>query len=80
MLEFVSRELKFKFDGVEYLIKFPSARELANYATEYQKNEDKFEVVFSFLEKLGLTREVSEKMELSSLMKIIETLNDEKKN
>jgi hypothetical protein len=79
MLEFITRELKFKLDDKEMKMRFPSAKQMAEYSDNYDKNEDKYECIFSFLEKLGLEREVSESMEAGYLTQILKALTEEKK-
>ena len=79
MLEFTRKELKFKLDGNEYLLKFPSVKQISEYSVSYEKAEDKFDCIVEFLNRLGLSREVSEGMELDHLTTILKALTEEKK-
>jgi len=79
MLEFVKRELEFKFDDEVYKIKFPTVKEMSEYSKTYDEKEDKFEVIVNFLEKLGLQRDITEQMEVNHLTTIVKALTEEKK-
>ena len=79
MLEFVKRELEFKFDDEVYKIKFPTVKEMSEYSKTYDEKEDKFEVIVNFLEKLGLQRDITEQMEVKHLTTIVKALTEEKK-
>lgn len=80
MLEFQSRVLKFKFDGVDHTIRFPNVRELRAFSNNYDKEEsDKVQLIFDLIVSLGMDKEECEKLEMSMLNEILTELTKEKK-
>lgn len=78
MLEFNKRELKFKFDGDEQKLRFPSVKDLSAYQKKYKKvgEEDSAEVVVDFLVELGLKKEVAEMLETRQVEVILKKLTE----
>jgi|TARA_R110002153_G_C13101649_1_gene476639 hypothetical protein len=80
MLEFQSRMLKFKFDGIDHEIRFPNVVELRNFSTSYDKEDsDKVQMIFDLIVSLGMNKEECEKLEMSMLNDILMELTKEKK-
>jgi hypothetical protein len=80
MLEFQSRMLKFKFDGIDHEIRFPNVVELRNFSTSYDKEDsDKVQMIFDLIVLLGMNKEECEKLEMSMLNDILMELTKEKK-
>jgi len=79
MLEFKRRQLKFNLDENEHILNYPTVRQVQTYSKEYSESMDQIETVMSFLEKLGLKRDVCEGMEMPHLNQILEKLTEEKK-
>ena len=79
MLEFVKRELEFKYDGEVYRLKYPSVKEMSAYSKAYEASEEKLDCIIDFLAKLGLKKKVCEELEVHHLTTIIKALTEEKK-
>ena len=80
MLEFQSRMLKFKFDGIDHEIRFPNVVELRNFSTSYDKEDsDKVQMIFDLIVLLGMNKEECERLEMSMLNDILTELTKEKK-
>lgn len=82
MLEFSKKVLKFKFDGNEYEMKYPSVIQVNLFAEKQRKasDDDSLLNVLDLFAELGLPREVSEQLEVEHLTKIVEVLTEGKKN
>lgn len=82
MLEFNKRELKFKYDGKEHCIRYPSVKDLSEYQKKYKdvKEEETIDVVVKFLSDLGLEESVGYELERDHLEVILKELTDSKKN
>jgi len=82
MLEFSKRELKFKYDGEEHTVRFPSVKDLSEYQKKFKEaGEDSTAVVVvDFLEKLGLKKSVAEELESHHVEVILKELTSSKKN
>jgi len=80
MLEFQSRMLKFKFDGIDHEIRFPNVMELREFSEKYDKEDsDKIQIIFDLIISLGMNRKECEKLEISMFNDILLELTKEKK-
>ena len=79
MLKLQTRKLESEFNDKKYMANFPSVHQLKDYSVEYDKEEDKTDVVINFLVKLGLPSEVVSQFEMDHLTLILEELSSSKK-
>lgn len=82
MLDLQKRQLKFKYDGEDQLIRYPSVKDLSEYQEKYKEAEGKNEagVVIEFLIDLGLNAKIANELEASHVQLIMKELTDAKKN
>jgi hypothetical protein len=81
-LEFSKKSLEVVFDGKAYNVSFPTIKEANEYAKNFSKAdsaEAKDEVLFLFLEKLGLPKEIVEQFYVEQLEQVIDVLLLQKK-
>lgn len=79
MIEFDRKKLKFKLDGKEHEVNFPTVGQLKAYQKANQESQDTFETTVDFLEKLGLEKEVCMGLEADHLKTIVEYISGQKK-
>lgn len=79
-MDFKKRVLKFKFEGADYVVPFPSNRKLHEFQKKQSKSkeEDSLELLIDFLDGLGLPSDVSWEMEPSHLTQILENFSQKK--
>jgi len=81
-VEFKRTEFVFKLDEKEYRVKHPSVMQVEALQKEYKKDDEKKQdlgVVISFLENLGLPKDVSYGMEPGHLETIVDSICGSKK-
>lgn len=80
MLKLQRKELKFELDGKIETVKFPTMNQLNDYTKEFNAaGENQNEVLYKFLEKLGLTEGIAGDMQPDHLELILGNLKNEKK-
>ena len=84
MIELLETNIPVKFQGKEYSLRFPTYEESFQYEEDLKNcGEDTKQinkVLFDYLEKLGLPSDMTKKLELGHLKKIIEFVSGSKKN
>jgi hypothetical protein len=84
MLEIKSTKKLVKIDDKEYNLKSPTYKDSKCYnddlATCGDDTEKKVECLFNYLAKLGLPKEVSQELELSSVLEVMDYLMGQKKS
>ena len=74
-MDLASTTLALKWNGAEYSLKHPSVKQHMLYTKDLEKSKGKeVECLISFLEGLGLPKNVSYEMELGHLQKVIGAL------
>jgi len=76
-LEFKKSVLKVNIYGEEVEINFPTLLEIKELSKK--DNGDDIEKTIEFLDSLGLKKEISNKMEMHHLQKIVEVISSQKK-
>ncbi len=79
MLEFQSRVLQFKFNGEVVQINYPTVKQLREYSSKFDEQENKVEFICKFLIKLGMKKEICDSLEMSFLEEILMELQSSKK-
>ena len=83
MLELTKAKVEIKFEGQIYNMRVPTYKEGIAYEVELQKIATdpiaSGDHLISYLEKLGLPKEISEQLELSHLFKILDAISEAKK-
>lgn len=83
MLELESDTLKFKFNGKDCSIKFPTAKEISEHARRCEEHKEDGEKVRQltgeFWETLGLPIDVYDQLQHNHIMKITEEIYGTKK-
>ena len=80
MLEFTTKKLQIKFNEKIYSLSYPTVGALGKYNDEIAKNEkSELDLVIGLLDELGLSKSVSETMEMTHLNLIVEELIKTKK-
>ena len=74
MHELKRRKLEIKLDGKLTEMRFPSVKEVKEFAEGEKKAKDKLDYALIFFEKLGLKKEISEGLELEHLTFITEEI------
>ena len=79
-MDFKKRVLKFKFEGADYSVPYPSNKKLHEFQKKQSKTkeEDSLELLVEFLNGLGLPSDVSWDMEPSHLTQILENFGQKK--
>ena len=79
-MDFKKRVLKFKFEGADYSVPYPSNKKLHEFQKKQSKTkeEDSLELLIEFLSGLGLPSDVSWEMEPSHLTQILENFSQKK--
>jgi len=80
MLELESKSLEIKFKGEVYRLDFPKVNAVRTLQKNIKEKGEDIDHIICFLEDLGLKREISEDMEVSNLLKIVDALTEEKKS
>lgn len=72
-MKFVKTEIKLDVYGQEATVRFPTMGELSALDTDQRKDGvDEVELLISFLDKLGLKRELSSTMEPDHIKQVME--------
>lgn len=80
MLEFKSEKLQLKFNDKIYELDYPTVETMRGYDIELEKNEkSEMELVITLLDTLGLKKNVTDKMTMEMLNKIVTELVKTKK-
>lgn len=83
-MEIVRKKLEIKIYGNSYELKYPSYRDSVGYEKELKECQDdaekKANALFSYLEKLGLPKEIAEEMPTEDIISVMEVLSGQKKN
>ena len=78
-MELKRRKLKFTLDGEEYKVLFPTVRQLDSYQKDLDKNKGKeLDCLVSFLDNLGLSKDVSYGLEVTHLEQIVGEISGSK--
>jgi len=82
-LDLTRRRLQVKVGTETYKVLFPTARQVEQFDSKYkpvQKDQNKsLELIFDFLEALGMPKKVSEELDVENLTILLETLSGKKK-
>jgi hypothetical protein len=82
MLELVKAKLPVKIDDVVHELRSPTYRDSLEYENKLKDLDDpklKADALFSYLESLGLPRNVSESLEIGHITQILTYVTGEKK-
>ena len=82
MLELVRKKLPVSIDGTIYELRAPTYGDSVEYENELKKaesTEQRAEVLFSYLTKLGLPADVAKTLEIDHITEIIQYVSAEKK-
>jgi len=78
-MNFEKRNLKVKIFGNEYLLNFPTVKQVRELSKLQETNKDGIETTVNFLSELGLPSEVCWEMEVDQLMELSTMLMGSKK-
>lgn len=78
-MELKRKELKLKFDGQDFVIKFPTVKQIKELSKK-QEGEDDLDMTLRFLDALGLSKDVAETMEPDHIKEIVDHLTAQKKS
>jgi hypothetical protein len=83
-MEIVKKKLNLKIYGNSYEMKFPSYKDSISYEKKLKEcgddSEKKADTLLSYLEQLGLPKEVSEEMPTEDIISVMEHLSGQKKS
>jgi hypothetical protein len=79
MLELKSKKLEIKYNDKILSLSFPTALQVESMQEDLKQNPDSIRPTLNLLEKLGLTKELSENMEIEHIESIIDALTSKKK-
>lgn len=79
MLNLETNNLKFKFNGKEQSMRFPTVKEWGKYRNKLKNNEGKeAELMLEFFVDLGLDKKVSESLEAHHAESLVNALVEKK--
>jgi len=81
MLEFTDKYFEFKRAGEVYKLKLPTVSQVSDFIKMLSDQKDKTEeeIIISYLESLGLSKDVTQHLQMEHLNKIVEHIGYGKK-